>query len=76
MEKMMIKALPFIILPFVVIVLSMFIKTWTAGEPIITCPSLIIGFLLSFFIGLPLHEVIADIVNNHSQGKFAITVDF
>lgn len=68
----MIKALPFIILPFVVIVLSMFIKTWTAGEPIITC----IGFLLSLFIGLPLHEVIADIVNNHSQGKFAITVDF
>ena len=55
MKAMMIKALPFAIVPFVTIFLSLFIKTFFAGQVIISPVFFIIGFVASF-IGLIAHE--------------------
>ena len=48
MKAMMIKALPFVIVPFVTIFLSLFIKTFFAGQVIISPVFFIIGFVASF----------------------------
>ena len=55
MKAMMIKALPFVIVPFVIIFLSLFIKTFFAGQVIISPVFFIIGFVASF-MGLIAHE--------------------
>ncbi len=55
MKEMMVKALPFAIVPFTVIFLSMFIKTFLAGKVIIEPVFFIIGFVAGF-AGLIVHE--------------------
>lgn len=55
MKEMMIKALPFAIIPFIIIFLSMFIKTFLAGQMIIVPIFFIIGFITGA-AGLIAHE--------------------
>ena len=61
MEEMMIKALPFVIVPFLIIVLSMFIKTFIAQQVVVNPIFVLIGFILSF-LGLYLHELLHAVV--------------
>ncbi len=62
MEKMMLKAIPFLIPAVVIIIFSMFFKTLSAGQPVIAPFYIVLGFLLSFFIGIPVHELLHAIV--------------
>lgn len=62
MEKMMLKAIPFLIPSFVIIIFSIFFKTLSAGQPVIDPLYVVLGFLLSFFIGIPVHELLHAIV--------------
>lgn len=61
MKEMMIKALPFAIVPFFVVFLSMFIKTFIAQQVIVNPIFIMIGFVASF-IGLFFHELLHAIV--------------
>lgn len=54
-KEMMMKALPFAVLPFIVIFLSIFLKTFLAGEMTISPVFFVIGFIAGF-IGLTAHE--------------------
>ena len=60
-QEMMIKALPFTVLPFTVIFLSIFLKTFFAGEMTISPIFFVIGFIVGF-IGLIAHEWLHAIV--------------
>lgn len=60
-KEMMIKALPFAVVPFTVIFLSIFIKTFLAGEITISPIFFVIGFIAGF-IGLIAHEWLHAIV--------------
>lgn len=62
MGEMMLKAIPFLIPSVVIIVFSVFFKTLSAGQPVIAPLYVILGFLLSFFVGLPVHELLHAIV--------------
>lgn len=55
MKEMMIKALPFAIIPFGVIFLSLFVKTFLAAKVVINPVSFFLGFILGF-AGLFVHE--------------------
>ena len=61
MKEMIIKALPFAVVPFTVILLSIFLKTFLAGERTISPVFFVIGFI-SGFIGLIVHEWLHAIV--------------
>lgn len=56
-NELMLKALPFTVLPFLTIFVSMFIKTFLAGQIIIRPAFVVIG-LAAGFIGLILHELL------------------
>lgn len=60
--EMMLKAIPFLIPSAVIIFLSMFLKTLSAGQPVIAPLYVVLGFLLSFFVGIPVHELLHAIV--------------
>lgn len=62
MGKMMIKAIPFLIPSALIAFFSMLFKTLSAGQPVISPLYVGIGFLLSFFVGLPVHELLHAIV--------------
>ncbi len=62
MREMMLSAVPFLIPSVVIIVFSMFFKTFSAGQPVIAPLYVVLGFLLSFFVGIPLHELLHAIV--------------
>lgn len=62
MGEMMLKAIPFLIPSFVIIVFSMFFKTLSAGQPVVAPLYVVSGFLLSFFVGLPVHELLHAVV--------------
>lgn len=61
MKKMMTDALPFAVMPFILIFLSMFIKTFLAQKVIVNPLFLAIGFVLGF-AGLFLHEFLHAVV--------------
>jgi len=62
MGEMMVKAIPFLIPSVVIICFSMFFKTLSAGQPVIAPPYVVLGFLLSFFVGIPVHELLHAVV--------------
>lgn len=62
MGEMMLKAIPFLIPSVVIIVFSVFFKTLFAGQPVIAPFYVVLGFLLSFFVGIPVHELLHAIV--------------
>ncbi len=62
MGEMMVKATPFLIPSVVIIIFSMLFKTLSAGQPVIAPLYVVFGFLLSFFVGLPVHELLHAIV--------------
>jgi len=62
MEKMMVKAIPFLFPSVAIIAFSVFFKTLSAGQPVIAPLYVAAGVLLSFFVGLPLHELLHAIV--------------
>ena len=45
-----------------IIIFSMLFKTLSAGQPVIAPLYVVFGFLLSFFVGLPVHELLHAIV--------------
>lgn len=61
MEEMMLRALPFLVLPVGMICLSMFLKTILSGQIVIHPAYLPLG-LLAGFAGLLLHEVLHAVV--------------
>ena len=61
MKEMMVKALPFALVPFSVVFLSVFLKTFFAGEMTISPVFFVIGFIAGF-IGLIAHEWLHAIV--------------
>lgn len=62
MGKMMVKALPFFIPSLAIILFSMLFKTLSAGQPVVAPFYVVLGFLLSFFVGIPVHELLHAVV--------------
>ncbi len=62
MGEMMVKAIPFLVPSVAMIVCSMLFKTLSAGQPVIAPFYVVLGFLLSVFVGLPIHELLHAIV--------------
>lgn len=60
-KEMMIKALPYAIIPFITIFLSMFIKTFLVRQTIISPIFFVMGFITGF-VGLVAHEWLHAIV--------------
>ncbi len=60
--EMMLKAIPFLIPSISIIVFSLLFKTLSAGQAVIAPLYVVLGFLLSFFVGLPVHELLHAIV--------------
>ncbi len=62
MGEMMLKSIPLLIPPVVIIIFSMFFKTLSAGQFVIAPLYVVLGFLLGFFVGIPVHELLHAIV--------------
>ncbi len=62
MGEMMVKAIPFSIPSVGIIFFSMFFKTLSAGQPVIAPLYVVTGFLLGFFVGMPVHELLHAVV--------------